>query len=90
MEPLGPEDLQVKLENLVVMACLAFPELLDPQVMLAMAHWVRKVFQGSPGLRVVQAALENLVLATSEHLASVESLENPEYLGYLGHQVYPD
>lgn len=58
--------------------------------MLASGQLEKKVSQGSWGLRVEQAALASLVLATRELLAFRESLGIPAYRGYLGNQVYLD
>lgn len=80
----------MKLENPAETDCLASQEPRDPQVMLASAHLVRKVSQGSQELRVVPVALVSPVAAILERPAFAESPESPVYLDCQGNQVYPD
>lgn len=70
----------MKQENLEETDCLASLDFLDPQVMQASAQGEKKDFKGFQVLRDVLEALESRALAMMEHLACVETLENPVYL----------
>lgn len=78
----------MKQGSLAEMDFLVFLDPLDPQVMLVLAQLEKKVSQDTQVQRAVLVALGNLVLATQEHPAFVESLESLVFLVCLGHQAF--